>query len=41
MLSISELINKFDGETGEALGAVKSGARTSVFGLTKSDARLF
>ena len=41
MNGIDSLINGFTGEVGNALDAVKKGVPTSVFGFTKSDARLF
>jgi len=41
MQDIGEILNNSGGTTGEAIAAVKSGKRTSVFGLSKSDALLF
>ena len=41
MKTIGEIVNGFGGEIGDAVRAVKNGVRTSVFGLAKSDARLF
>ena len=41
MRSIGQIINSLNGKTGETLAAVRSGKRTSVFGLTQSDVRLF
>lgn len=41
MRNIGEVINAMSGAVGQAAAAVKSGVKTSVFGLTKSDARLF
>ena len=41
MRSIGEVINAAGGSIGEAVAAVKSGKKTSVFGLTKSDVLLF
>ncbi len=41
MRSIGEVINATGGSIGEAVAAVKSGKKTSVFGLTKSDVLLF
>lgn len=41
MRDIREIIGGMAGGVGEACRAVKNGVRTSVFGLTRSDARLF
>lgn len=41
MKSIGELLRSASGELGSAVAAVGQGKRTSVFGLTASDARLF
>ncbi len=41
MRDIGQIINSFGGKTGETLAAVRAGKRTSVFGLTQSDVRLF
>ena len=41
MRSISEIIRGLGGDYDKVLSAVEQGKRTSVFGLTKSDARLF
>ncbi|MBD5131174.1 MAG: DEAD/DEAH box helicase [Clostridiales bacterium] len=41
MRSIGEILKSTDGKTGEAVAAVHDGKRTSVFGLTRSDALLF
>ncbi len=40
MRSIGDIIKGFRGGVGEAVGAVGDGKRVSVFGLTRSDARL-
>ncbi len=40
MQSISDIISGLGGDYGSIVNAVKSGKRTSVFGMTKSDARL-
>lgn len=41
MRGVGEIIRSFDGDAGKTLAAVTRGERTSVFGLTRSDARLF
>ncbi len=41
MRDIKEIISAADGALGDAVAAVKRGEKTSVFGLTASDARLF
>ena len=41
MNDISSILNAATGELGSAVAAVKRGQKTSVFGLTSSDARLF
>lgn len=41
MRNIRQVINALGGTAGEAVAAVKSGKKTSVFGLTVSDALLF
>ncbi|MCH5164933.1 MAG: DEAD/DEAH box helicase [Clostridiales bacterium] len=41
MRNIGEVINAMAGDVGSAVQAVKSGKKTSVFGLTKSDVLLF
>ncbi len=41
MRSISEVIRGLGGDSAKLLSAVDEGKRTSVFGLTKADARLF
>lgn len=41
MRSIGEVISSMSGDVGQAAAAVRSGVKTSVFGFTKSDARLF
>lgn len=41
MRGIGQIVGSFGGKLGEALSAVKDGKRVSVFGLNKSDARLF
>ena len=41
MLTIGEILTADGGSYGQALSDVKSGTRTSIFGMTKSDARLF
>lgn len=41
MLTIGEILASDGGAFGKAVSDVKSGTRTSIFGLTKSDARLF
>ncbi|MDE6401893.1 MAG: hypothetical protein K2L54_04690, partial [Clostridiales bacterium] len=41
MRRIGEVINAMGGSIGEAVAAVKSGKKASVFGLTKSDVLLF
>lgn len=41
MRNIGQIVNSFGGTAREALIGVKDGKRTSVFGLTRSDVRLF
>lgn len=41
MRSIGQVINGMSGVAAEVISAVNGGKRTSVFGLTKSDVRLF
>ncbi|MDE7159200.1 MAG: hypothetical protein K2N74_06490, partial [Clostridiales bacterium] len=41
MRDIGQVINGLGGDIGKMIDAVNSGKRTSVFGMTKSDIRLF
>ncbi len=41
MQSIGDIIRAFGGEIGDAVRAISSGKSASIFGFTKSDARLF
>lgn len=41
MLTIGEILAADGGSYGQAVSDVRSGTRTSIFGMTKSDARLF
>ncbi len=40
MKSVGEIVSAFGGQIGEVVRAFKTGVKTSVFGLTKSDARI-